>query len=150
MREQLTVLVLLSLQLVSSIFDVRSYRIPNMIVFPGMLAGLILSWKGPHDLAVKLAFLLVFDILAICFPMGGSGDVKLIMMTACFTGPMPAVYSAMAALLMLFAAILARSPGRLRFFMMTGRILPDGKKYAFAPWLMAGTLLTEGVMMICG
>lgn len=38
MREQLTVLVLLSLQLVSSIFDVRSYRIPNMIVFPGMLA----------------------------------------------------------------------------------------------------------------
>ena len=150
MREQVTVLVLLSLQLVSSIFDVRSYRIPNKVVFPGMLAGLVLSGAGPRDLAAKLAFIIVFDILAICFPMGGGGDVKLIMMTACFRGPMPAVYSAIAAIFMLLAVILAGDPDKLSFFMATGRVLPDGKKYAFAPCIMAGTLLTEAVMLVCG
>lgn len=149
-RECVTFAVLIGLQLVSSIFDLKSYRIPNMIVYPGMLAGLALSWHGWADFGAKLAFILVFDIIAVLFPMGGAGDIKLIMMTACFLGPMPAVYAALIAALALLAIVFIRSPARLWLFIMTHRVPPDGKKYAFAPFILAGTLITGGYLCING
>ena len=149
-REHAAFAVLIGLQAVSSIFDIRSYRIPNMVVYPGMLAGLILTWHGFPDLWGKLAFILLFDVLAVLFPMGGAGDIKLIMMTACFLGPMPAVYAALAAGLSLLALVFIRSPARLWLFIMTGRIPPDGKKYAFAPFILFGTLLVGGYICING
>ena len=82
--------------------DVRSRRIPNRLVFPGALAGLLLNavlpagaglltaapgaiglWPAVAGLALGLALLMPMYMLKAM----GAGDVKLMAMVGAFVGP---------------------------------------------------------------
>lgn len=100
--------------------DVRTRRIPNLLVFPGALAGLLLNGllpagdglfsapfgglgllAGLAGLAVGLAFLMPMYLLRAM----GAGDVKLLAMLGAFLGPR-AVFGA-AILCLLAGGVLA-------------------------------------------
>lgn len=78
--------------LIAVITDIKSRRIPNWMVLPGMLAGIIASvfFSGWHGLAQSLeGFLLsaaVFGVLA-CLKGMGMGDVKLCAAIGAWIGP---------------------------------------------------------------
>lgn len=79
---------------VSTFTDLRSRRIPNWLVFPFLLLGLIVSW-GPaswHGVSVGQSLagmglgLLLFGSLALMGGMG-MGDVKLCAAIGAWVGP---------------------------------------------------------------
>ncbi len=83
---------LVSLLLLASIFDFRSRRIPNALVFIGAGSGLVLRiWSegiagmldSVEGLTLGIAFLLPFYILRTV----GAGDVKLMGAVGSFLGP---------------------------------------------------------------
>jgi prepilin peptidase CpaA len=84
--------ILTVLLLVAAWHDIKSHRIPNLLVLAGVLIGFFLrarmeGWSGAADggqgLAVGLAVLLPFYAMR----MLGAGDVKLMAMVGVFLGP---------------------------------------------------------------
>lgn len=77
---------------VATFTDLRSRRIPNWLVLPFLLAGIIVSgwihgWKGvEHSLAGLAVGALLFGILAVMGGMG-MGDVKLCAAIGAWIGP---------------------------------------------------------------
>ena len=74
--------VIISASLVSAIWDVRSRRIPNMITFPLLLAGLIwATWHGGLSSLAEAAgacvLLALPYVFLFVFANGGAGDAKL-------------------------------------------------------------------------
>ena len=90
----LTIGLLLSLLVVAAWHDIRSRRIPNVLVFPGAVAGVLSNTLLPQE----MGGLGVFDSLAglgvgliLLLPLYllramGAGDVKLMGMTGAFLG----------------------------------------------------------------
>ncbi len=129
-----------------SLFDLRERRIPNFLVLPAALAGLMinLTWLGWGGFllglrGIGLAFLLLF----IPYLVGGlkAGDVKFLMAIGAFTGATDVVRVLLATLLCypLLAAIeiiKERKIGitwlrfRRAFWSFTGFFMPGLKLYA--------------------
>jgi leader peptidase (prepilin peptidase) / N-methyltransferase len=117
--ELLSALVLISALIVLAVIDLEHRLLPNVIVGPAALAGLVLSilanpaawWIYPLSaLAVAGALLL----LALAIPGGmGMGDVKMGGMLGAFLGP----YAALAVFL---GAVLGAISGGL--LMLTGKV----------------------------
>ena len=105
----------------AAVSDVKERRIPNLLTYPAMVAGLLLQsalhgWRGMlvgagGGLLFGGAFLLLYLIRAI-----GAGDVKLAAALGCIVGPS-------ASLQVLFATALAGGALAVVFMALSGRIV---------------------------
>lgn len=89
--------------IVVAIFDIRERRIPNMLVFPGMLAGLLLHllFNADGRLAGLKGIAAGFLLLLIPYAVGGmkAGDVKFLMAIGALLGWERTVATLLAALI---------------------------------------------------
>jgi prepilin peptidase CpaA len=129
-----------------SIFDIRERRIPNFLVFPAALIGLIINslWRGWDGLAFGLKGLgIAFLLLFIPYLVGGmkAGDVKFLMAIGAFMGATDVVRALLATVLCypLLAAVAVIKEGKLRvtwlrfrrvFWNFLGFFVPSLKLYA--------------------
>lgn len=87
--------VVLGLVVAAAVSDYRLRRIPNALVIPGALLGLLLHglfarggpWSGVFGLVLGMVLTLPFYALRAM----GAGDVKLMGMVGAFVGPVGAV-----------------------------------------------------------
>jgi prepilin peptidase CpaA len=83
---------------VATFTDLRSRRIPNWLVLPFLLAGIVVSgWlQGWHGIVQSLAgaglATLIYGILFLKFGMG-AGDVKLCAAIGAWIGPIQLLYA---------------------------------------------------------
>lgn len=117
-------LLLLLLLVAAAGCDIRSRRIPNILVFPGAIAGVLLHALLPQEMGgigfldslagwgTGLALLLPLYLLRIM----GAGDVKLMAMTGAFLGVQATVGALLCVLLAggVLALIAALCEGKLR------------------------------------
>jgi prepilin peptidase CpaA len=146
---------------VATFTDLRSRRIPNWLVFPYLLAGILVSpwrydWPGArqsfwHGLEQSLAGLgLGLLIYGILFWIGGmgAGDVKLCAAIGAWIGPsqlfMALVLTAMAGGLMVLCW--AAFGGFLKDLFTgksaPGQVHPLKRKMPYAPAIAIGTLIS--------
>ncbi len=81
--------ILLCVLLIAVIVDITSYRIPNMCIAVGIFMGFIRAFSiGGVEALLKAAGLMLI-VFAIGYPLWlmrgiGAGDIKLLMVIACF------------------------------------------------------------------
>jgi prepilin peptidase CpaA len=107
--------------LISSVFDVRSRRIPNFITMPAFLFGLALhlALGGWSQLFTALAAGIICGLVFLVFYLAGgmgAGDVKLIMAVGCIAGLSHVAYLLVLTALSggAMAIVLAVARGRLQ------------------------------------
>jgi prepilin peptidase CpaA len=88
--------ILLLLVAAATVFDVRSHRIPNWLVFTGTLVGIAYHAFSPYDRGVLHSLAGMAVGLAAFMPLYmmramGAGDVKLMAMVGAFLGPASAL-----------------------------------------------------------
>ncbi len=81
---------------VAAVTDIRSRKIPNLLTFPALLAGLLMNtWAGGlHGLLYSIEGTLVgLGLLIIPYVLGGmgAGDVKLMAAVGSLVGPIGAL-----------------------------------------------------------
>lgn len=102
-REVLTrfdALLLLAVLAAAVVVDVRSYRIPNVLTVPAMVAGVLAhtlasasAWSGLGTALAGLASAIVILIPLHAMRLLGAGDVKLMAVVGAFVGA-PAILPA--------------------------------------------------------
>jgi prepilin signal peptidase PulO-like enzyme (type II secretory pathway) len=128
-------LIFLAFALPASIIDIRSYRIPDLLVFPGfavMFVFLLMFQIGvlPNRLAAALLSVLFFSIIRRVAGGLGLGDVKFAMLIGLCCGlPWVCVAFLAAALTGIAAFLAARLAGKSR-----------SDPLPFAPFLTAGVI----------
>jgi len=107
--------------LISSVFDIRSRRIPNFITMPAFLFGLALhlALGGWGQLFTALAAGIICGLVFLVFYLAGgmgAGDVKLIMAVGCIAGLSHVAYLLVLTALSggAMAIVLAVARGRLQ------------------------------------
>ena len=133
-------LLLLALLGAAVYHDVRARRIPNAVVFPGMLAALALHALLPGGLGLLSALGGLGLGLAILMPMYvlrlmGAGDVKLLAMVGAFVGAGQILCVGLATLMAggVLALVFAAWQGKLRALLgNAGRMALHGGLSAMA------------------
>lgn len=81
--------ILIGVFCVAVCMDLRFYKIPNLCILVGIVSGLIMtcmSYSGVEMLEACIAMSVIFLTFYPFYLIGGlgAGDIKLLMMTACF------------------------------------------------------------------
>ena len=81
--------ILISVFCVAVCMDLRFYKIPNLCILVGIVSGLIMtcmSYSVVGMLEACIAMIIIFLTFYPFYLIGGlgAGDIKLLMMTACF------------------------------------------------------------------
>lgn len=81
--------ILIGVFCVAVCMDLRFYKIPNLCILVGIVSGLIMtcmSYSGVEMLETCIAMSVIFLTFYPFYLIGGlgAGDIKLLMMTACF------------------------------------------------------------------
>jgi prepilin signal peptidase PulO-like enzyme (type II secretory pathway) len=128
-------LIFLAFALPASVIDIRSYRIPDLLVFPCLAAVFIFLLNAqisvlPNRAAAALLSGLFFFIIRRCTGGLGLGDVKFAMLVGLCCGlPWACAAFLVAALLGIAFILIARRSGQAR-----------GNPIPFAPFLTAGVI----------
>lgn len=93
--------VLTALTAVAAVFDFKTSRIPNLLIWPGMAAGFVLVLVFHQPLIPRLIGMAVV-FFAGMFRIAGLGDIKLWMMTILYAGVLPFLYILLLACCCLF------------------------------------------------
>jgi prepilin peptidase CpaA len=93
---------LLALLVIAMVIDIRSHRIPNLLVLSGLVVGLVIravtglgQWQD-WGLGLLAGLALLFPLYVI--RVMGAGDVKLMAMVGSFVGPVGALSVVLATL----------------------------------------------------
>jgi prepilin peptidase CpaA len=130
----LTIGFLLLLLLAAAWSDIRSRRIPNILVFPGAIIGVLLHALLPQEAGglgvlgsltgwgMGLALLLPLYLLRAM----GAGDVKLMAMAGAFLGPQKTVGALVCVFLAggVLALVAALREGKLRLLWRNLNVMP--------------------------
>jgi prepilin peptidase CpaA len=148
--------IVLLLLFIATIFDIRSHRIPNWLVFSGAIAGIAYQALSPYDrgmvhalegLAVGLgAFMPLYMLRTM-----GAGDVKLMAMVGAFLGPASALGAVLTTFIVggaLAIAVAIRNKaistllGNLRFMMadMTMKVMAGSTSHINVSSISAGKI----------
>lgn len=81
--------VLIGVLIVAVIADMRRYKIPNLCIVTGILAGVVMTFMSYYLSGVITAVVQMIIIFAVFYPFYligglGAGDVKLFMMMSCW------------------------------------------------------------------
>lgn len=100
---------------VASLFDARSYRIPNQLIILGYIAGLFINLQafgmiGIVNFLAKATWpILTLSLLYICGKQIGSGDIKLFSVMSTLVGAKLTVDVMIASVMLAGIAIIALS-----------------------------------------
>lgn len=146
-------IVFIVLTAVAAFWDLRYKKIPNLLVFPGMITGICFSvYKGTVlEIVTGSAILFLASFLIFCL-FGcriGMGDLKLWMMCETFTGLLPSVciFTLSQILLLLYALFKGKSnkiwQGFKHFFLY--KYLMDGtENYSLGGFLLVAACMYVG------
>lgn len=127
--------------------DVKTMKIPNAIVIPFLITGL-LSFTDITDLVFKAGSVLFILIIGYTRIMG-MGDLKLWMCMAVFMGLLDSIYAiGIAALLFIIFCLVTDYKSSIKtMWLLKNQILYerkikkfDQKAYPFGPFMAAGSL----------
>lgn len=81
--------ILIGVFCVAVYMDLRSYKIPNLCILIGIISGSIMTFVSYSVVELLEAYLAMGILFIVFYPfylLGGlgAGDIKLLMMTACF------------------------------------------------------------------
>lgn len=97
------IIILTALLLIAAWYDLRSFRIPNILVLLGLVTSILINCVFPEEmggLGLASTFAGMIIGFVIIFPLYllramGAGDIKLMAMVGAFVGPMPMVQIAL-------------------------------------------------------
>lgn len=125
--------LLLALLFAAALIDLARHRIPNLLVFPGAIVGIVYNALFSHGLGISSAMAGLGVGLAAMLPLYflramGAGDVKLMAMVGAYLGPWDTLGAVLGTFLAggviaLVVVIKTRAVGRLfrnLKFMVTG------------------------------
>ena len=136
--------------LAAAITDIQKRKIPNIISFPAIIAGLVLTGIYGNSLRIitTIICIIIFFFIGM-LNIIGLGDIKLLMALTAIGGYSMALYSFAIAIFSLFVYAMITDPISIYFYIeklkqrLRLRRFPvdKNKKYPFAPFLLLGVLL---------
>ena len=154
--EALTVGLAIAVTAIGAYTDCRWQRVPNLLTFPAMGAGILCSFCMGWEIgAARIVLLLAFFVLGM-FNLMGMGDLKLLMAIGALSGVTCTLitFAISEILLLLHQWILDRKKTALDIHAGLLSILTrhfdsglgTGRKVVFGPYALAGLI---GGILIC-
>lgn len=150
MTEYIALIILTGLV---ALWDLRYKKIPNLIVFPGMLTGICISvYKGSAvEILTGMAVLLLVSFFLFCLFRGriGMGDLKLWMMCETFTGLLPSVgiFTLSQILLLLYVLLKGKSQRvwqGFKIFFLYKHLIDGTESYSVGVFFLVASFLYVG------